>query len=65
MATHARRMDAPAMKPSSWMPRKSVSTRTKNVPAAVRALATMPGPLRAAVSPSASLRRRPRKISSS
>ena len=55
----------PAMKPSSWMPRKSVSIRTKNVPAAVSAPASIPGPVRAAVSSRASRRLRPRKISSS
>ncbi len=63
--TQAIRIAMPAMKPSSWMPRKSVSISTKNVPAAVSAPASMPGPVRAAVCSRASRRFRPRKISSS
>jgi hypothetical protein len=65
MATHESRMAVPEMKPSSWSPRKSVSMRTKNVPAAVTAPSSMPGPLRAAVISMASRRLRPRNSSSS
>ncbi len=65
IATHERRMAMPEMKPSSWRPRNSVSMRTKNVPAAVRAPMSMPAPLRRAVVSIASRRLRPRKSSSS
>ena len=59
IATHDSRMAVPAMKPSSCIPRKSVSMRTKNVPAAVTAPSSMPGPLRAAVISIASLQAAP------
>ena len=65
METQASRMDTPEMKPNSWSPRKSVSMRTKNVPAAVTAPSSIPGPLRPAVISMASRKLRPRNSSSS